>query len=81
MKAKAEELAAELDPTCQWSCSNGWISRWKTRHNIRYRAGSGENTLVDLTVCEHWKEVTLKPILQCYSANDVLNADKTGLYW
>ena len=35
LRSKAEELAAELDPTTRWSCSNGWISRWKTRHNIK----------------------------------------------
>ena len=81
LRAKAEELFAELGRTRRWSCSNGWISRWKTRHNIKYKAVSGENTSVDRTVCDDWRESTLKPVLQHYSANGVINADETGLYW
>ena len=81
LKAKAEELATELDQTVQWTCSNGWLTRWKKRHNITFRAICGQSASVDLTVCEDWKELTLKPILQRYSANNVFNADETGLYW
>ena len=64
-----------------WCCSNGWLSRWKKRHNITFRAVCGENASVDLGVCEEWKETTLKPILQRYSADNVFNANETGLYW
>lgn len=81
LKAKAEVLSTELEPMVQWSSSNRWLSRWKKRHNITFRAICGENASVDRSVCEDWKEVTLKPVLQCYSANDVFNADDTGLYW
>ena len=33
------------------------------------------------SVCEDWKQSTLQPILQCYDASDVFNADETGLFW
>ena len=33
--AKAEELSKELDATVEWTCSNGWLSRWKGQHNIK----------------------------------------------
>ena len=81
LKAKAEDLASELEPGVPWSCSNGWLSRWKKRHSITFRAICGENASVDLSVCAEWKELTLKPILQRYSAENIFNADETGLYW
>lgn len=82
LKAKAEELATELDPDhVEWTCSNGWLCRWKVRHNISYKAVSGENAVVSKEVCEDWKKSTLSPLLQRYHPNDVFNADETGLYW
>ena len=65
----------------QWSCSSGWLSRWKVRHNIRYRRVCGENAAVDKDVCEEWTETVLLPVLRRYDPCDVFNADETGLYW
>ena len=82
LKSKAQELATELDPDHEeWSCSNGWLSHWKVRHNISYKAVSGENAAVSKEVCEDWKKSTLYPLLQRYHPNDVFNADETGLFW
>lgn len=81
LKNKAEEICRAFDPTDSWTCSNGWISRWKERHNIAYRAISGESAFVDRGACDEWKQQTLIPILQQYKAEDVFNADETGLYW
>ena len=81
LKAKAEELSHELNATESWTCSNGWICRWKIRHNIKYRAISGENAAVNKEVCEDWKQTKLMPILKQYKADDIFNADETGLYW
>lgn len=36
VKAKAEKLAADLSHN-GWNCSDGWLSRWKQRHNISYK--------------------------------------------
>ena len=77
LKAKVEELSNELEPMVHWSCSNGWLSRRGT--TSPFGAVCGENASVDLGVCEEWKETTLKPILQRYSADNVFNADETGL--
>lgn len=82
LKSKAQELATELDPDHEeWSCSNGWLSRWKVRHNISYKAVSGENATVSKEVCEDWKKSTLSPLLQRYHPNYVFNADETGHFW
>lgn len=80
LKAKAEEFSKEFGIP-DWSCSCGWISRWKERHGISFRSISGKNASVDQTVCESWTRNVLQPILARYDPNDVFNADETGLYW
>ena len=37
MKAKAEQLAKTLNQNQEFVCSEGWLSRWKKRHNITIR--------------------------------------------
>ena len=81
MKRKAEEFSCLLDETEGWRCSNGWLGQWKTRHNVKYKAVSGENAFVDKDVCKEWKERTLLPILKSYKFEDIFNCDETGLYW
>ena len=51
LKAKAEELSRALPSTKteSWTCSSGWLSWWRTRHNIKFR---GESAAVDQEVCE-----------------------------
>ena len=37
---------------------------------------------VDMEMCaNNWKQSVLTPTLKCYRADDVYNADETGLYW
>ena len=38
LKEKAEELSRvlPLTNTESWTCSSGWLSRWKTRHNMKF---------------------------------------------
>ena len=81
LKAKAEELALELDSTESWNCSDGWLSCWKNRHNITYKTVSGKNAAVDQEICDDWKKTILEPLLDRYNLNDIFNADETGLFW
>ena len=80
LKAKAEELASSTTVE-SWTCSSGWLSRWKVRHNIKFRSVCGENAAVDQEVCDDWKQRKLLPVLRRYDPSDVFNADETGLYW
>ena len=36
---------------------------------------------MEKNACEDWKQRVLLPVLQHYKAEDVFNADDTGLYW
>ena len=83
LKAKSEEFSKALAPSTtveSWACSSGWLSRWKVRHNIKFRSVCGENAAVDQEVCDDWKQRKLPPVLRRYDPSDVFNADETGLY-
>ena len=83
LKAKVEELSRELVPSTSsepWTCSSGWLSRWKVRH-IKFRSICGENAAVDHEVCDDWKQTKLLPVLRRFDPSNIFNADETGLYW
>ena len=67
LKSKAEEFSTEFGVP-EWSCSCGWISCWKERHNIAFRSVSGENASVDKSLCEDWRSLSyLGMILMMFS--------------
>jgi hypothetical protein len=61
---------------------NGWIDRFKRRHNIVYRTLLGENRTVYPETVEGWENY---PLLQetedCDLCDILYNADETGLYF
>jgi hypothetical protein len=78
--AKAESLAKDLGYE-QWSCSVGWLDRFKKRHNIVFKSVCGESASVNETEADQWKTEVLPKLLKGYSPRDVYNADETGLFW
>jgi len=78
--AKASQLAAELGHS-DFKCSDGWLTRFKSRHDITFRTISGEAAAVDTDVVHQWQQDVLGPLLRRYSADDVYNADETGLFY
>ena len=80
MKAKAEDISHQLG-IYDWSCSEGWLHRFKKRHNISYKVISGERGAVDEEKTDAWIEDVLKPTLSKYDSKDIFNADETGLVW
>jgi hypothetical protein len=57
---------------------NGWIARFKRRHNIVYRTLSGESRSVDPETAEDWKHC--KKLKVMYDFPDIYSADETGLF-
>lgn len=80
LKTKAEEFADSLGID-GWTCSNGWLDRWKRRHNIVFKTMSGERASVDETKTDAWVEEVLLPTLNNYEEKDIYNMDETGLFW
>ena len=66
-KAKAEDLAQKLGHT-NFVATEGWLSRWKARHQIRYKRAHGEKGSAALKVLKsgqalfyqgYWKNIGL----------------------
>ncbi|XP_063243689.1 tigger transposable element-derived protein 4-like [Bacillus rossius redtenbacheri] len=77
-KAKVIALRLGID---DFSASNGWIDRFRQRHNVVYKVVCGESKSVDEETADVWKNTSLKEQLEGYSAKDVFNADETGLFY
>ena len=60
--------------------TNGWLEKWKKRHNIRKVAVCGESGDVRGNTVDSWKE-RLPEILNDYEKEDIYNIDETGCFW
>ena len=80
LKEKAEDLAKKLGHR-HFIATEGWLSRWKARHHIRYKRAHGEKASADISSAEEWIKSVLPDLLEKYRPNNVYNADETGLYY
>ena len=70
LQAKATELAKELGHN-RFSCSSGWLQRFKACHGISHNSVSEETI-------DQWLS-SLQTLLQGYRPCNIFNADETGL--
>lgn len=80
VKEKALQIAAEFGEK-EFSASNGWIDRFKTRHNLTFKKICGEANDVDPEITEEWKTTILKTVCEQYKPNDIFNVDECGLFY
>ena len=81
LTTKAEEFATRLDHP-DFKCSNGWLDRFKERHNITFKKICGEAKSVDTnSPAMHDWEDKLKSLLAEFSPDNIFNADETGLFY
>ena len=59
--------------------SDGWLTRFKKRHHLRYRSFHGEAASVPMSVHEDMK--ALRTVCNRYQKEDIYNMDETGLFW
>ncbi|XP_035218763.1 tigger transposable element-derived protein 6-like [Stegodyphus dumicola] len=59
-----------------FKATDGWLSRWKSRHDIKFKKAHGEKENT-----EDLKSTKLPEFLERFSADDIYNADETGLYY
>ncbi|KAK3091960.1 hypothetical protein FSP39_024021 [Pinctada imbricata] len=77
---KAADLAKHLNMP-DFSATNGWLERWKSRNNIGFKRMHGEKKDADEGAANQWKESTLPTFLRSYHPDDIYNADETGIYF
>ncbi|KAG6920975.1 tigger transposable element-derived protein 4-like, partial [Chelydra serpentina] len=79
LKAKAQELA--LRSGREFEATDGWLCRWKTRHNIVFKRQHGEKPEADVGSAQSWVSAVLPSLLAGYSAENIFNAGETGLLY
>ena len=73
------QIASKLS-VAEFTASNGWLEKWKNRHNVKQFSVAGENGQVNAETLESWAE-RLPEIVKGYELKDIWNADETGLFW
>ena len=77
IREKALDFAKELNIT-DFKASDGWLDRWKNRHNVVFRAISGEERSCTEEMTASWAQTHLPTIMSRY---DIYNADEFGLFY
>lgn len=80
IREKAREFADALGHE-DFSASIGWLDKFKKRHNIVQKAICGESAAVNLELSENWQIHVLPNLISQYNANDIFNADETGVFF
>lgn len=79
LKEKAEEFGRLLGEN--FTCSNGWLDRFKQRHGINFGKVSGEAKSVSLEVTDEWVTKQWPKIREGYADDEIYNADETGVFY
>ena len=77
IKEKAREIAQHMK--IDFSSSNGWMDRFKNRHNLGFWTYHGKSDSIDMKTGKEWKR-KLPEIIKEYSLKDIFNADETRLF-
>lgn len=80
VKAKAEKFADQLG-IIDFKASEGWLGKFKHRHQITYGKMNGEARDVDTNVTDNWISTVWPTFEKKYSPKDIFNADETGLFF
>jgi hypothetical protein len=78
-----KDMALELSKLFgvkNFKASNGFIKRFKTRHNIKSKLIIGESGLVDGNLIEDFR-VTYENKLKMYDKKDIFNCDEAGFFY
>ncbi|XP_025205099.1 tigger transposable element-derived protein 6-like [Melanaphis sacchari] len=79
LQEKAREVANEVGLE-NFKASNGWLQKFRERHNISFKNICGEGNSVDTSVVEKWLE-KLKTLISDYEPKNIFNCDETGLFF
>jgi hypothetical protein len=79
LKEKAKNFSVLLGIE-DFKASEGWLTKFKQRHNIKQYLKQGESGSAPISELPLYRE-DLKNITVQYQLSDIFNADETGLFW
>ena len=77
---KAQKFASDMGYD-DFKCSQGWLTSFKERYNIKLRSIQGEERDVKTEDVDAWHQTVWTEILQEYEAKDIYNCDESGLFY
>jgi transposase len=77
---KAKQFAEELGIT-GFAASDGWLSNFKSRHSLVFKAVVGESGSVTEEQIGDWTQTQLPALMAEFKEEDIFNLDETGLFW
>ncbi|CAB4424350.1 unnamed protein product [Rhizophagus irregularis] len=80
LQQKGIEFAENLNIHDQLKCANGWVYRFKLRNGLQKVNFSGEANSAPIESLPA-ERVRLRALLAKYDAEDIYNADETGLFF
>ena len=63
-----------------FKASNGWLEKFRKRHNISHRVISDESLSVNVLTVNDWVQ-RIPIITEHYNAKNIFNCDETGLFY
>ena len=78
LKEEARLIEEQLGET--FKGTDGWLAKWKQRHNIALLNIAGEEGDVSQETDESWSE-RVKELTRGFAPEDVLNEEETGTFW
>jgi hypothetical protein len=79
LKEKALELASEVGLN-DFKASNGWLQKFKERHQISYKSTHRVSDSVKQCIVTEWFD-KVKELINGYNKCDIYNCDETGLFY
>jgi len=77
LKAESEDLARKLGND-EFKATEGWLSRWKVRHDIKLKRAHGEKPNASSDGVDEWKHTKVPRLLARVSPEGVYNVNETG---
>lgn len=79
LKEKTLELVSKVGLN-DFKASNGWLQKFKERHQISYRNICGDAALVKQCIIIEWLS-EIKDLIRGYDERNIFNRDETGLFF